>query len=39
VSDKSPGRPRYAWAVALMCFGVAMIIVAALLYATHPEWF
>lgn len=37
--DKSPGPPRFAWAVALICFGAALLLVAILLYASHPEWF
>ena len=41
VTDRGrpPGPPKFAWAVASMCFGVALILVALLLYATHPEWF
>jgi hypothetical protein len=37
--DKPPGPPRFAWAVALICFGAALLLVAILLYASHPEWF
>jgi hypothetical protein len=33
------GPPRYGWAVALICFGGALVIIALLLYVTHPEWF
>jgi hypothetical protein len=41
VSDRGrpTGPPKFAWAVAVMCFGAALILVAVLLYATHPEWF
>ena len=31
--------PPYAWAVALVCFGAAFVLIAILLYASHPEWF
>lgn len=38
--DKVPGGPPpYGWAVAILCFGVALVLIAVLLYATHPEWF
>lgn len=38
-NGRPPSPPRFAWAVAMVCFGVALILVAVLLYATHPEWF
>jgi hypothetical protein len=27
------------WLIALMCFGLALVVLAILLYANHPEWF
>jgi hypothetical protein len=37
--SKPPGPPRFAWAVAFVCFGAALLLIAILLYASHPEWF
>ena len=39
MTEGHSGPPRYAWAVAIMCFGAAMVLVAVLLYVSHPQWF
>ena len=36
---RPPGPPRFAWAVASVCLGGALILIALMLYLTHPEWF